>query len=591
MSKSGFASIDQPQNKHYLKEPIREVKIDTTLYEQVKNLNQGNLNLDAIGYMGNTVKYKELLSRVDRLASIYQSIGIKEGDVVPISMINTPEVPEMLLALNKIGAVTKWIDLRSTNDQIIKYVTENDAKLFIGLNILMPRMEEIIKETNLKKVISVDPKDGVKPLKVLLKSPRDFKKLLDEAKSGKENPKIILTNDSRFISYSAFSKLNKGVILDKTVSFNPDRPTLIVQSSGTTGLAKSIVHTDYSINHSINKLGHSDLPFYVGNTLLTIVPPWLAYGLINSIYLSLVFGMKAELYPKVETESVYKNIGRFDLSLAAPLHYRYLVENVDKLDKKQLERVKCLITGGDKFEKEELEKIEELLGKQIYNGYGSNEVLGAGTVNPFNENHHGTVGIPLYGNTVAAFDVNTNQELPFNEQGELCIKTETMFQEYANNPEETAEVKKTHPDGSTWIHTGDLGFVDEEGFVHVVGRLKRVIIRTAFKVFPGTIEKVISSHPAVEECVVVGVFDKQDGQVPMAHIDIKDEYIDNLPFIEEELKLKCEAELKDYEQPKYIYFVDEIPYTPNNKQDFRKLEELGNEIVKANSPKVLTLKK
>lgn len=578
VKKSSFPSEEKVWNKYYRENPIRKFDIGKTLYRQIVDANSDNLDLKAVGYLGTDYTYRELLKRVNKLASAYEKAGIKEGDVVPISTINTPEAAETLLALSKLGAISKWVDLRSTDEQLIKYINEHEAKIFVGLDILMPRMEKIINETNLESVLYVSPKHGISPLKVLFSSPKAFIKLLEQ---GKKQETIRVCKNPKFISLKDFSRRGNDKF-NTEVSYDKERPTLIVQSSGTTGLAKSIIHTDYSINSSIYNLSYSDLPFYKGNVLLDTVPPWIAYGLVNSLYLALAFGMKVELSPKVDRDTVYEQLGNFDLCFAAPLHYRYIAENIGHIDKKSLERIKCLITGGDQISTKELEEIEGLLGKSIYNGYGCNEVLGAATVNPYNDNRHGTVGVPLCNNTIAAFDLETNEELPFNEPGEICIRTETMFDGYFNNPEETNNVKRVHEDGSSWLHTGDMGYIDEDGYVYLSGRLKRVIIKEAFKIFPGTIEKVIALHPAVKECVTVGVVDEKSGHVPMAHIQLHEEYKESMGKIEDEIKDLCLSGLKDYEIPEYFNFIDAIPYTSNNKQDYRALEDIGNEIV-ANS--------
>ena len=166
-----------------------------------------------------------------------------------------------------------------------------------------------------------------------------------------------------------------------------------------------------------------------------------------------------------------------------------------------------------------------------------------------------------------------------------------MFVEYAFKPEETDKIKQLHEDGEYWIHTGDLGRVDEDGFVYVEGRLRRVIIRRAFKIFPGTIEKTIKSHKAIKECITVGVNDTEELNVPMAFIVLNDDIQYDENDVIEELKLICEKELKDYEIPVYFSIISEIPYTQNNKQDFRKLEQIGNEQVEKQKGKVLQKKK
>ena len=147
-------------------------------------------------------------------------------------------------------------------------------------------------------------------------------------------------------------------------------------------------------------ISYSDLPFEAEEKLLVVVPPFVAYGLANSLFLALSFGMKAELYPKLDPDAIFKNLGKFNHCFAAPLHYRYLADNINKIKPKYLKQIECLITGGDKISVEELIELKEILGVGIINGYGNNEGLGAVTVNPYIANKFGSVGIPKYGDKV-----------------------------------------------------------------------------------------------------------------------------------------------------------------------------------------------
>ena len=570
---TGYPTIDRPWDKYYRSEPVREVNPNQTMYEAITGLNSENMDLDTIGYLGKSIDYNELIFKADKLAENLKEIEVKEDDVVLLSLPSVPEASMFLLALNKIGAISKWIDLRVKADDLREYINEHQSKHVIIFDMLLESMKNIIDDTSVQKVIVVNP---VESLGIIPKALYGFKGII----SGNDN---IYRKDKRFIRYSDFININSTSKVNPN-TFDKDRPSLIIQSSGTTGKAKSIVHTDYGINSSVRKFSYMDVPLYVGERVLVVVPTWIGYGLINSYYQSLALGMKAELCPKVDRTTVFENLGKFDISFAAPLHYKYVAENIDKC--KDLSDIKALVTGGDKITPSEIEEMMEAFVKkgfdgQIVNGYGNNEGLGAETINPLKHNKYGTVGIPLYGDLICAVN-SDNEELKYNEAGEICVRTESHFTEYSNMPEETREVKQIHSDGGSWIHTGDLGTIDEEGFVHLKGRLKRVIIRTAFKIFPGTIEEVIKTHPMVKDCVTVGVDDDKDTSVPMAFISLKEECL-NCEEVLNEIGLICEKRLKDYEIPAYFELIDEIPYTGNNKQDYRKLELIGNEKVKKNS--------
>ncbi len=250
-----------------------------------------------------------------------------------------------------------------------------------------------------------------------------------------------------------------------------------------------------------------------------------------------------------------------------------------------------MISGGDKISIEELKELKRILGLGIVNGYGNNEGLGAVTFNPYNANKFGTVGIPKYGDEVIIYDSESKKELKYGEIGEVCYKTDTMFTEYTNNIEETNRIKQKHDDDSYWVHTGDLGTIDADGYLTLEGRSQRVIVRLGFKISPIVIESVVEKHPAIKECMAIAVSDKDEEQVPMLFYSLKEEYLQNLDQIEEEIKLLCGTSLKENMIPKYYSFIDSVPYTDNNKYDFRKLEELGENFVENNKANTLTLKK
>ena len=581
MKNNEYISFLKPQEEYYKKAPYRDFSSENTMYQLFRDINQNNLEANAVGYMNHHFDYESILSDVDKLANALKEMGVKENDVVFVAMVTTPEVSKLLLAINKIGAVSKWVDIRVKAKDLEHYINEHESKYVVVFDMLLPMVEEVIDNTDVKKVIVTSPVDSLgTPIKIGYR-----------LKALKEGTYHAFPSDKRFVKFNDLLKKGSGKDLLKPVSFDKEKPSLIVQSSGTTGKAKAIVHTDFTINESVNKLSHADLPFDFGNRLLVTVPPWVAYGLINSYYLSIIHGMEAVLCPKVDADTVFNSLGNFDVSFAAPLHYRYLVDKIDKCP--DLSNIKALITGGDKITVEELKQIKQILGTkgfdgEIINGYGNNECLGAVTANFMKHNCLGSVGVPLYGNTVAAFDEN-NQELKINEEGELCFKTTTMFKEYVGLEKETDEVKQLHDDNCYWIHSKDLGYVSKEGYVFVTGRLCQVINRRAFKIAPETIEAVIKTHYAVDNCVVVGVYSKEEVSVPYAHIVFKEEYLYKVNYLIEEIKALCEANLKDYEVPVYYDSLESIPYTPNNKVDFKLLEKIGNEAV-LNKGKVLIKK-
>lgn len=607
MTKEDQFFYDKSWEKYYRRKPIKEFDLEQTMYSLVTNECKDDKHLYAIGFMGNNMTYGDLMISADDLAASFYNAGVREGDTVAICTISMPIVQQCLLSLSKIGATMAWIDLRTKGKDLIKYINDSKCKTMVVFEDILPLINDIINETDVKTVIVSSPKDYLSAII----------KVLATLKDKKEGKKIEIPQDKRFIKFSDFIKEGKKVKGIEPVGFEKERPSLIVQSSGSTGKPKQIVHTEYNFNSAMQKLAYTDLPFYKGTTMHVSIPPFVIYGLGTSIYGSLAFTMKAEMNPFVAENTVYDDLGKFDISLAAPLHYRYIYNKLKELQKdieilekdnsneakrelkrklKELnrvltgiERVAAFASGGDKIGTDELVEMQHTFKKIIANGYGNNEVLGAAVVSPVFANRPGSIGVPMHGVDIKIVDPETEQILPPLSIGELYLSSDNVFVEYLNNPEETKKIKVTDETGKSWVKTGDLCYIDRDGYIVPMGRNRRLIKKEAFKISPDTIEEVISSLSFVKECVVVGVDDEKSVSVPMAFIVLNDESI-KFNDVVELIKEKCTQDLPDYEVPSYFEEIDKIPYTPNEKRDFRALEELGNQIANKRKGVILTKK-
>ena len=595
-------------DKYHRKNPIKDFDLNQTMYSLVTSESKDDLALKATGFMGNDMSYNDLIISADKLAQAFHNIGIKDGENVAILTISMPIVQQSLLSLSKIGATMSWIDLRSKPKDVLRYINSGNCKTIIVFEDMLPLIESIIDETDVKKVVVSSPKDYLSPII----------KVLATLKDKKDGKKIVLPDDPRFVRFNDFIKNVDTNNLITPVSFEKDRPSLIVQSSGSTGKPKQIVHTEYNFNSAVQKMAYTDLPFYKGNTMHISIPPFIIYGLGNSIYASMAFTMKAEMSPFVDENTVYNDLGKFDISLAAPLHYRYMYKQLIELNKsitelekdnsleakkelkrkmKELKRVltgidraKVFVSGGDKIGADELIEMQQTFNKVIVNGYGNNECLGATIVSPMYANKPGSIGVPMEGIEVKVVNPETEEILPQGEIGELYISSDNLFVEYLNNPDETNKIKVIDELEKQWVKSGDLCYIDKDGYIIPRGRNRRLIRKEAFKISPDTIEEVISSIPFVQDCVVVGVDDEKSLSVPMAFIVLKDETL-SFDEVKDQIKEKCVEELPDYEVPTYFEQIEKVPYTPNDKQDFRALEELGNSIVRNKAAKKLVKKK
>lgn len=560
---TGYPSIDKPWMKYYRKTPIREIDVNQTIYEMVFNSNKDNMNDIAIEYLDIEYTYQQLKDMTDQVAGALYSLGLRKCDVVLIGTMNCVEAVIALLAINKLGAVSKWFDVRAGEKSIEHYANSSKCKYLMVMETLIPKIQIILDNTKIEKIFIIDPKSS-----------------LNMDRENQNNADKTLENElyDRFIELLKMHKY-----MDVSIEpFEKDRPSIMIQSSGTTGKPKTIVHSDFSCTSSISKIAFSDLPFGKGKVALAVLPPCIAYGLGNSILLPITLGSKVILSPTFETEVLIRYLGRFTISLATPMHYRYLMDKINMLNetqRKALRKVECMLSGGDKISAEENNAFEEIFQCSVLNGYGNNEGWGALTVNPVKCNKYGSVGIPKYGESIISYDNESGRELKYGETGEICAQADSRFLYYEENLQETENIKKVHDDGKIWIHTGDIGFIDEDGYVWLGGRARRVIIRNAFKISAYTIEDKLCELSAVKESVVVEVEDAEEGYVPMAYIVLQDEYREQLDSVKNAVFQKCKNELKEYEIPKYFRFVDSLPYTANGKYDFRLLEKQGNEFV------------
>ena len=595
-----MSNNERDLKKYHRSSPIKEFDLNQTMYSLVKNESKNDLDLYATSFMGNDMTYEELIISSDKLAKAFSNAGVKEGDNVSILTISMPIVQQSLLSLSKIGATMSWIDLRAKEKDLIKYINNSNCKTLIVFEDMLPLIEAIIDETDVNKVIVSSPKDYLSPIV----------KVLATLKDKKEGKKVKMPNDKRFVRFNDFIKNIDDAEILTPAKFEKERPSLIVQSSGSTGKPKQIVHTEYNFNSAVQKMAYTDLPFYKGNTMHISVPPFIIYGLGNSVYGSLAFTMKALMNPFVDENTVYNDLGKFDMSLGAPLHYRYIYNKLNELNneidelskdsskeaKKELmhklkelkrvtsgiEKANVFVSGGDKIGADELIAMQQAFDTPIVNGYGNNECLGATVVSPMFANKPGSIGVPMHGIDVKVVDPESGNELVSPNIGELYISSDNLFVEYLNNPEETKKIKEIDENGKQWVKTGDLCYIDSDGYIIPKGRNRRLIKKEAFKISPDTIEEVISSIPFVKECVVVGVDDEKSSSVPMAFVVLNNSSI-NFDDAKELIKEKCVDDLPDYEVPSYFEKIDKIPYTPNDKQDFRLLESMGNEIVKRNN--------
>lgn len=560
----GHASIDKPWLKYYEQSQVVEDAPKVTCYKNLYNNNKDHLSDVAIEYYGTKITYKELFENIDKTAQAFQTLGIKKGDVVTICSVTTPEIIYAFYALNRLGAISNMIDPRYPKKAIANYLKEVNSKCFLTLDLVYPKVKDILDDTEVKKTIFLSATNSIpKPLKML-------SSISDKLKGVKNN----IPYGDKYIDWNEFIENRKNVEIEET-NYIKDMPATIVHTGGTTGTPKGVVLTNDNFNNGTLQM-HASAPFANrGYRYLNIMPPFIAYGIILGLTAPVTLGWRTIVVPQFD-QNKFDNLllkHKPNGIIGVPAYW----ETVMKSKKvKDLSFVKNILLGGDKTKAEFETRLGEYLKKHncsadIGKGYSMTEAGACGTFSTREANELDSVGIPLSKTTISVFEPGTQNELQYNEVGEIYIKTPTMMQEYYDEKEETDKVKVKHTDGY-WIHSGDLGYINKNGIVFVKDRIKRMIIRSGFKVFPSEIENLFLTHPAVESCTVVGIPDEIDTTVPKAHIVLKKEYVGNEEIIEEQLKKMFEdSELPTYFEPVGYKFRDSMPLTDVGKVDFLKL--------------------
>lgn len=560
-----YASQAKPWLKYYDQKFIDQTLPALSAFEYVCQRSKNHLNDTALEYYGRKFTYADLIVNVKKTAAALRGAGVKKGDIITVVSIMTPEIIALFYAADMIGATLNLVDPRYSVEGIREYIEEVDSHLLVCLNVVYERCRQAAKRTNVEKVIVLSPADSLPPVMAVgykLTTP-------DKNKYA-----------SNVIRWKQFIKGGEG---QSTAAepYDPDHACVVVHTGGTTGSPKGVMLTDDCFNGIALQFQAYPKLFHRGQKLMNVMPPFIAYGFACGIHLPLVLGFTVIIIPNLDPAKLGSLVLKHkpEHMFGVPTHYQQLASD-PKLRDKDLSFIINYAAGGDSLSRGAEQTVNDFLAAHgarypIAKGYGMTEVSSAATVAAGLDNKPGSVGIPMVNTVVAAFEPGTDQELPIGQRGELCISGPCLMKGYYNKPEETAILLRRHPDGRVWAHTGDMGYLDEDGFVFLDSRIKRMIIRhDGFKVFPSMIENVVSRHPAVHQCSVVGCADKDhtQGRLPFVYIVLKADTTAKKKQVIRELERMCAEELPEYVQPVAYKFIPSMPMTPVGKVDYRQLE-------------------
>ena len=522
--------------------------------------------LTAYNFLGTNTKYPELVREIHACAAALKACGVRPGEKVTICLPNMPMAIAMFYGVNMIGAIANMIHPLSAEGEIEFYLNDSESVAAITVDMFYHKFENIRRNTpKLKTMIVCSIKDGLNPL---------MKVGYQLTKGRKIAP---LPKDGSYLTWKEFLAKGKGMT-DVRVSRAANDPAVILYSGGTTGVTKGILLSNLNFNALGAQIIATNPMFEPGDKMLAIMPMFHGFGLGVSIHSMLVNGGQCILVPQFTPKTYAELLRKHHPNFIAgvPTLYEALLR-VDGLEKLDLSCLKGVFSGGDSLSVELKKRFDAFLHEHgakisVREGYGTTECVTASCLTPIDEFREGSIGIPFPDTYYKIVKVGTEEEVPYGTEGEICLAGPTVMLEYVNHPEETANTRRVHADGMTWIHTGDLGMMDSDGFVYFRQRIKRMIITSGYNVYPSQIENILDAHEYVHMSCVIGVKDPYKMQKVKAFVMLKPG-IEPSEQVKKELLDYCRTKIARYAMPYDIEFRAELPKTLVGKVAYRVLEQ------------------
>lgn len=559
---------NKPWLKHYPPQiPHTLTYEETSLQQLLKNTAEKYPNKIAIHFNGKELSYQELYDSALKFAGYLQKIGIQKGDRVAIMLPNTPQSVISFYGVMMAGGIVVQTNPMYTERELAFQMKDSGAKAIVALDILFPRIKKIQGETELEHIIITAIKD-------YLPFPKNLVYPFIQKKQYGYSVKVEHKgNDHLFTEIMKHPALQEPIM---NINFEEDL-AILQYTGGTTGFPKGVMLTHKNLIANTKMCQAWLYKCREGEEIvLGALPFFHVYGMTTVMILSILQASKMVLIPKPDPEVLLKTIQsqRPTMFPGAPTMYIGML-NHPELSKYDLSSIDSCISGSAPLPVEVQEQFERLTGGKLVEGYGLTESSPVTHANLLwdGERVKGSIGLPWPDTLAEIRSVETGEPLPVGEIGELVVKGPQVMKGYWNRPEETQEVLK---DG--WLHTGDMGYMDEEGYFYIVDRKKDMIIASGYNIYPREIEEVLYEHPAVKEVVVAGVPDPYRGETVKAYIVLKE----GTTVTEDELNKFARKNLAAYKVPRKYEFRDELPKTTVGKilrrqlvEEKRKLNELN----------------
>ena len=538
-----------------------------SMYDKVASISENYPDYIAYDFMGSKTRYKDFIRKVDECARALAAIGVKEGESVTICMPNAPQAVIMFYAVNKIGAIANMVHPLYGEKEIEFCLKESASVVCLTLDQFYGKFENIRNNIPLRSLILTSIKDALSPIKkkgYYLAEGRKIKKV-------PANAEIVwwekfLRDGARY--HGPFHAVRKS-----------EDPAVILYSGGTTGTMKGILLSNMNFNALSQQIIATNPMFKPGDKMLAVMPIFHGFGLGVCIHSMLASGGRCLLIPRFNPESYAKLLKKHKPNFIAgvPTLYEALLR-IKSLDRVDLSCLKGVFSGGDSLSIELKKRFDAFLANHnasipVREGYGTTECVTASCLTPSHMAKEGSIGLPFPDTFYKIVKPGTEEEVPYGEEGEICLAGPTVMMEYINNPEETANTLRRHKDGLTWVHTGDLGMMDDEGFIYFRQRIKRMIVTSGYNVYPSRIENILDAHELVHMSCVIGVPDPYKIQKVAAFVVLKPDVKVSEDEARKILLEYCSKHVAKYAMPAYIEFRDMLPKTLVGKVAYRVLEE------------------
>ncbi|MBE5867696.1 MAG: long-chain fatty acid--CoA ligase [Lachnospiraceae bacterium] len=546
--------------------PMHIDYFDGSMFEALEKIAKQYPNAIAFDFMGKSTTYRQMIQKIEICAKSLRTLGVREGDKVTIAMPNCPQAIFFFYATNLIGGIANMIHPLSAEKEIEFYLNESESVVAITLDQFYSKFERIRKNTKVVNLVIARIRDE-------LSAPLKAGYMLTEGRKIKKIPE-----DAPVILWPDFLRLSKCCFYNYKVPRKGNDPAVILYSGGTTGTTKGIVLTNKNFNALGQQVIAANQMFRPGDKMLAAMPLFHGFGLGVCVHTMLSQGGRCILVPRFTPQSYAKQIVKYRCNFIAgvPTLYEALLR-LPSMDDADLSCLKGVFSGGDSLSIELKKKFDKFLydhkaSIQVREGYGTTETVTACCLTPSHMYKEGSIGLPFPDTYIKIVEPGTDKELPYGQEGEILLSGPTVMKEYMKHPDETAQTLRTHEDGLTWVYTGDLGTMDEQGFVYFKGRAKRMIISSGYNVYPAQLENILDAHKFVQMSCVIGVPDSYKMQKVKAFVKL----VPGTPAddtTKQAIMDHCRKHIAKYAMPYDIEFRAEMPKTLVGKVAYRILEE------------------